>query len=269
METTDMEILKEMINRLESGEKVALCTLIEKVGSGPREVGAKMVVYEDGETSGTIGGGYMELALIKGALKSLNENKSGRATFSLHKGERKGVIQTGLMCGGELTVFIDVLKPKRRIIMVGAGHVAWPLAKLADIVGFGLVVVDDNEELANNDRYPMAEKIITGNFTEILDKAGVSPNDYVVIVHGEPTHDYLALKKILKKRPAYVGLLGSKTKVSKLIERLREEGVSGEDLTPLHAPIGLDIGAQTPEEIGVSILAEIISEKRKHQSISS
>jgi len=261
--TTNIEMLREMIRLLEDGEKVALCTIIEKVGSGPRDVGARVIVGEDGKTAGTIGGGNLERLLIDEALKALREGKPRKVVFSLHKGKKEGKIETGLICGGELTIFIDVIEPKQRLIIIGAGHVAWPLARLADIMGFSLTVVDDNEELANKERYPMAEKIITGNFIEILDKVEVGPRDLVVIVHGEPEHDYMALEKIIKRKPAYIGLLGSRAKVATLVKRLKATGISDEDLETLHAPLGLDIGAQTPEEIGISILAEIISEKRK------
>jgi xanthine dehydrogenase accessory factor len=256
-------MLMEALRLLECGKKVALCIIVEKVGSGPRDIGGKMIVSEDGQTIGTIGGGNLERALINISFKALREGKPKKAVFSLHKGGKEGTIETGLICGGELTMFIDVIEPKHRLILIGAGHVAWPLAKLADIVGFSLVVVDDNEELANRERFPMAEEIITGNFNEILDKIEVDSRDFVVIVHGEPDHDCLALEKIIKKRPAYVGLLGSKAKVTTLIKRLKETGINDEDLKLLHAPVGLDIGAQTPEEIGISILAEIISERRK------
>lgn len=259
---TDVEMLSEMIHLLESEKKVALCTLIEKVGSGPGNVGAKMIVCEDGRTAGTIGGGNMERALVDEAIKALREGKPKKVIFSLHKGKKKGIIETGLICGGELTIFIDAIEPKQRLIIIGAGHIAWPLAKLAGIIGFSLTVIDDNEELANKERYPMAE-IITGNFGEALDKVEVGPNDIVVIVHGEPEHDYVALKKTLKRKPAYIGLLGSRAKVETLVKRLKAAGASDKDLKPVHAPIGLDIGAQTPEEIGISILAEVISEIRK------
>ncbi len=261
--TTDVETLREMMLFLESGKKVALCTIIEKVGSGPRDVGAKMIVAEDGETVGTIGGGDLERALIDEALKALRGGKSRRAVFSLSEGGKEGAIETGLICGGELTTFIDVIEPRQRLVIIGAGHVAWPLAKQAGILGFSLTVMDDNEELANRERYPMAERILTGNFAEILDKADVGPSDLVVIVYGEPEHDYMALEKIIKRKPTYLGLLGSRAKAAKLVERLKAAGVSDEDLKVLHTPVGLDIGAQTPEEIGISILAEIISERRK------
>ena len=263
--TNDVEVLKEAIHFLEGGKRVALCTIIEKNGSGPRNVGAKMIVNEDGRTVGTIGGGNLERALINESLKALREGNPRKAVFSLNTRGKEGTIETGLICGGELTVFIDVIEPKHRLILIGAGHVAWPLAKLADIVGFSLAVVDDNEELANRERFPMAE-VITGNFNEILDKLEVGPRDFVVIVHGEPEHDYLALEKIIKRRPAYIGLLGSKAKAATLVKRLKEAGISDEDFKPLHAPLGLDIGAQTPEEIAVSILAEIINKKRKGAS---
>jgi xanthine dehydrogenase accessory factor len=260
----DMEILRELVHFLENRKKVALCTIIDKVGSGPRDVGAKMIVCEDGKTVGTIGGGNFERRLINEALKALKEGKSKKIVFSLYRDKVKvDAVDTGLICGGELTIFIDVIEPKPRLVIIGAGHVAWFLAKLADIAGFSLVIVDDNEELANRERFPMAEEIIMGNFNEILNKIKLNHCDFVVIVHGEPEHDYLALEKTIRKKPAYVGLLGSKTKVTTLVKRLNEMGVSAEDLKVLHAPAGLDIGAQTPEEIAVSILAEIIRERRK------
>jgi len=261
--TTDLEILREALRLSESGKKVALCSVIEKLGSGPRDVGTKMTVSEDAKTVGTIGGGNLERFLIDQSLEALKEGKPRKVVLSLHRGKKEGKIETGSICGGELTMFIDVIKPKPRLIIIGAGHVAWPLARLADILGFNLTIVDDNAELACKDRYPMAEKIITGNFNEILDKIDIDSKHLVVIAHGEPEHDYLALEKIVKKKPSYIGLLGSRTKVATLVKRLKATGVSDDDLKSLHAPLGLDIGAQTPEEIGISILAEIISEKRK------
>jgi xanthine dehydrogenase accessory factor len=261
---SDMEILSWVLQFLNKGKKVALCIVIEKSGSGPREPGAKMAISEDGQAMGTIGGGNLERALIDLCLKALREGGSRKAVFSLHSEGGEGTINTGLMCGGKLTIFIDVIEPECKIILIGAGHVAWYLARLADIVGFSLVVVDDNEKLANKERFPMAEKIITGNFNEILDRLEVGSRDFAVIVHGEPEHDYLALEKIIKKSPAYLGLLGSKTKAAALIKRLKEAGISDENLKALHAPVGLDINAQTPEEIAVSILAEIIKERGRH-----
>jgi len=260
----DIDILERAIQILRNGKKVALCTVVEKRGSGPRDVGAKIVVSEDREVVGTIGGGNMERILVEEALKSLKEGKSRRIVFSLREDvEREDVVKTGLICGGEITIFIDVIEPKPRLIIIGSGHIGYPLAKLADILGFEIVIVDDNKELATKERFPMAKEIIVGDFLEILDKIEVQPHDYVVIVYGEPEHDYLALKKMLENRVHYVGLLGSKVKVAKFKERLKKEGVNEEVFKNLYAPVGLDIDAQTPEEISISILAQIIKIRRK------
>jgi xanthine dehydrogenase accessory factor len=265
---TDLDLLNQVADLLEHGNKVALCTIVEKQGSGPREVGAKMVVSENGEIVGTIGGGNLERALINESLKVLDEGKPKKIVVSLRKNARKATVETGLICGGELTIFIDVIKPKQRLIIVGAGHTAEPLAKLADILGYSITIIDDDEKLANRKKFPMAEKIVTGNFADTLDQLDVNPKDFVVIVHGEPEHDYLALKKMLEKKPAYVGLLGSKTKIAILAERLKADGFNPRELKSLHAPVGLYINAQSPEEIGISILAEIIREG-KHRKPSA
>ncbi|WXG41128.1 MAG: XdhC family protein [Candidatus Freyarchaeum deiterrae] len=260
---TDLKILNEAAHLLENGTRLALCTVIEKRGSGPRDVGAKMIVGEDEKTYGTIGGGALERALVNECMKALEEGKSRRVTFNMTREKKEGMVETGLICGGELTVFVDVLEPDLRLIIVGSGHVALPLARLAEIVGFKTLIVDDDIDLANKERFPMAERIITGDFAKILNELDVGSNDSVVIAHGEPEHDYKALEKMIEKKPAYIGLLGSRTKVAILVQRLRKQGISEAQLKILHAPLGLDIGAQTPEEIGISVLAEIIQSKRK------
>ena len=264
---TDVDVLEKVVQLLKNRKKVALCTVIEKRGSGPRDVGAKIAVSEDGEIVGTIGGGNLERVLVEEALKALKVGKSKKIVFSLREGvERRDAVKTGLICGGEITIFIDVIEPKPRLIIIGSGHVGYPLAKLADILGFEIVIVDDNRELATRECFPMAKEILVGDFTEILDKVEVRPDDFVVIVHGEPEHDYLALKKMLEKNVRYIGLLGSKMKVAKLKERLKGEGVGEDVFKNLYAPVGLDIGAQTPEEISISILAQIIKIRRPKET---
>lgn len=256
---SDLELFRETTRLLDAGRKVALCTIIGKQGSAPREVGTKILVGEEGLVAGTIGGGYFERFLIDEALKSLEKGLPRSISFYLDKGKKGGAVETGLICGGQLTIFIDVIKPKPSLIIVGAGHVALALAKFASILGFTLTLLDDNEEAADKMRYPMADRIITGKFAEILENLKIDRNDCVLILHGEPEHDYVALEKTIKKNPRYVGLLASKAKAATLIARLRNAGVTEENLKLLHAPVGLKIGAQTPEEIAISILAEIIA----------
>ncbi|MEM2163173.1 MAG: XdhC/CoxI family protein [Candidatus Bathyarchaeia archaeon] len=267
---TDLDIIKQIERILEKGLRLALCILVDKRGSGPREPGAKMLVVEDGQTFGTIGGGSFERALVKEALRTIEDGKPRKVIFSLTEEGGEKAIKTGLICGGEVEVFIDIMEPKLKLVIIGAGHVAEPLTIFATHLGFDVIVVDDNEKLASKERFPMAKEIITGKYKEILDRINVSQRDFVVIVYGEPEHDYLALEKMVRKKPFYIGLMGSKTKVNKLLERLKKEGVSDEELKSLHAPVGLDIGAQTPEEIAISILAEIIAEKRgaKKENVS-
>jgi xanthine dehydrogenase accessory factor len=170
-----------------------------------------------------------------------------------------------MICGGELTMLIDVIEPAPRLIVVGTGHVALPLAKLASNVGFKVVIVDDERKLASKEKFPTAETIIAGNYAQVLGEFVFSPTDSVVIAHGEPAHDYAALKTVIEKNTAYVGLLGSPKKKEILVEKLRSEGIKEAQVKALHTPMGLDIGAQTPEEIGISILAEIIQSQRKKQ----
>ena len=255
---SDLEILNEAARLLERRTSLALCTVVEKKGSGPRDAGAKMIVSGEGKTYGTIGGGNVEHALIDECLKAIKERKSRKVTFNLSKSQKAGTVGTGMICGGELTVLVDVIEPAPRLVLVGAGHVALPLAKLASIVGFRIVIVDDEHELAKKEQFPMAENIIAGDYAQVLETFEVSSKDFIVIAHGEPEHDYTALKSVIEKNTAYVGLLGSRTKAKILTERLRSEGVNEAHVKALHAPLGLDIGAETPEEIGISILAEII-----------
>jgi len=260
--TSDLELLNEARRLLENGTRLALCTVIEKKGSGPREAGTKMIVSEDGETCGTIGGGAIERALIDACMNVLKERTSRTVTFNTTGEKKAGTVETGLMCGGEVTVFIDPLEPDLRLILIGAGHVALSLARLADIVGFRMTVIDDDCTLANKERFPMAERIVTGDVVNVVSELTLGSNDFVVIAYGDHEREYVALKTITEKKPAYLGLLGSRTKAATFVQRLRTEGISEAHLKVLHAPIGLAIGAETPEEIGISILAEIIWCKR-------
>jgi len=260
--TSDVDILTEARRVLENGKQLALCTVIEKKGSGPREVGTKLIVRENGATYGTIGGGALEKALVDACTEAFGDGKGRTVTFDMAGDGRQGTIETGLMCGGQMTVFIDIIEPDTRLIIVGSGHVALALAQLAEIIGLGVTIIDDDAERAIEERFPMAESVITGDFASALQELNVYPDDFVVIAHGEPEHDYIALTTLAAKKPAYIGLLGSRTKVANLMQRLQTDGISAGELAILHAPAGVAIGAQTPEEIGISILAEVIRYKR-------
>lgn len=262
---SDLELLNEAACLLEHRKMLALCTVVEKKGHGPRDIGAKMIVTEDGKTFGTIGGGDFERSLVAECLKALNAHRSKTVTFNLSKEPKDRSVKTCMLCGGELTVLADVLTPAPRLIIVGSGHVAMPLARLACTAGFKIVVVDDERQLVTKEDFPMAEEIIAGDYSVVLDGFCFGSGDFAVVAHGEPEHDYAALKTLIEKNPDYIGLLGSSKKAAILTQRLIADGVSPAQLKTLHVPVGLEIGAETPEEIGISILAQIIQFRRQQQ----
>lgn len=254
---SDLELLSVAIDLLRDGKIIALCTIIGKEGSGPRSVGAKMIVCEDGSVYGTIGGGSLERLLINEALRAIKSRRSCVRSFSLGRYE-EGDIVTGLICGGRFSVFIDVIEPKPRLIVMGAGHIARPLVEIARIVGFEVIVVDDESNFANRDRFPNASEIYVKSVDDFFNEFEFKRNDFIVILYGDVHRDYTALKRALALKLRYVGLIGSKSKISSFKGRLKDDGFTDDALRSLYAPIGIDINAETPEEIAVSIMAEII-----------
>lgn len=261
---------------LKDGKTVALCTVTEKIGSGPAKVGTRILVTEDAKifgafctgTSaiGTIGGGELERAVMDEALKAIKEGKSKSFKFSLSEKTREGELETGLWCGGTMTIFIDVIEPKPELSIVGSGHIALQIYKIADLLGFNVTVIDDINETLTKNKFPKAKLIYNKSFVKALKEVKVGTNTYVAIVHGEPKHDLAALRRFVREKIAYLGLLGSARKIDKLKEILRKDGVPTEAIKKIHAPIGLKINARTPEEIAVSIAAELIEKMRSQSS---
>lgn len=255
----EIDVFEAVYKAIREGRSFALCIIVEKYGSGPRDVGAKMVVFEDGSTVGTLGGGTFERLVVREALKALREGKPKLLAFSFSEKTPPNTIPTGLICGGVSKVYIDVVKPKPTIYLLGAGHVAKPIGDIASMLGFPVIVVDDNPDFACKERYPYAREIIVDKWDKALDRINPRDGDIIVIVYGEPEKDYKALKKAINSRASYIGLLGSRKKVKLFLERLRSEGVNVDKLKGrLYAPVGLDLNADTPEEIAVSIIAEIL-----------
>jgi len=263
------DIFKQASKFLKERKKVALCTIVEKIGSGPAEKGGKMLVTEDGEMIGTIGGGEcFERVLKERAVRAIREGKSTSLKFSFYGGAKEDELDTGLWCGGTMTVFIDVIEPKPKLVIVGSGHIALPTYSVADLLGFDITVVDDIEDTLTKDRFPNAKLIYDEDFEKALKEVNAEENTYIAIVHGEPKHDLAALRRFIRERTAYLGILGSKAKIGKLMGILRKEGVPEEIIKRISGPIGLDIGAETPAEIAVSIVAELIGKIRKRAEIT-
>jgi xanthine dehydrogenase accessory factor len=239
---------------VEQGQSVALATLIRVEGSTPRELGSKMLVYADGQIVGTIGGGAMEAAVIEAAISAIARGEPRLLQYEL----REPVEGDLGICGGEAEVFIDVISPRPTLLVVGGGHVAMPVAELGHQCGFRVVVLDDRPEMVSEDRFPHAAERVSGDIVAQLSEMALTSQWHVVIVTRGHAYDQEALRAVVGSQAAYVGMIGSRRKVRTTYERLLAEGVPHSALERVHAPIGLDIGAQTPAEIAVSILAEII-----------
>ncbi len=231
-------------------------TIVRANGSTPQRIGAKLLVFPDGRTVGTIGGGCYENDAIGRAREVIASGRPAMVKYDLND---DFVEESGLICGGQMEVYIDPIAPSPRLYIVGAGHVGWHLARAAADAGFRVHIVDDREKFANRERFPSAEAIVVDDIPAWLHRADVPSNAYVVVVTRGHTHDFDALRALAARDLRYLGLIGSRAKVVRVFEALLAEGMPPECLERAHAPIGLDIGAVTPAEIAISILAELIA----------
>jgi len=353
-----MEDIYREIKRLRTDrEKAVLATVITKLGSAPREKGAKLLVREDGSSIGSISGGCVEAETWQEAMQVMQTGESKVIGFHLTE---KEAVESGLICGGRIEVYLEPLwmdyaseegdifeeithilsregraflataikreasKGQEKILIrqegstlgslgdklldnsiithtremigkeepvlvtiknsqnkeceiylepilptpilfiFGGGHISLPLARIAKIVGFKVAVIDDRELYANKDRFPEADEIYPLEFEKFFEQFELSPRAYIVIVTRGHLHDELVLEKALKTEAAYIGMIGSKRKVRYTYDNLMRKEITEEQLSRVHAPIGLDIKAETPEEIAISIMAEIIKIRRHY-----
>jgi xanthine dehydrogenase accessory factor len=253
------EVFEALNRALEAGEDAALVTIVSSQGSTPQRVGAKMLVFPDGRMVGTIGGGCYENDAFWKAKEAIQTRKPLLVKYDLNDDFAQ---ENGLVCGGQMQVYIEPLESTPRLYVIGAGHVGYNLAKLAGTIGFKIHVLDDREKFANQERFPDAEAVVVETIPHWLQHAEIPSSAYVVIVTRGHTHDLDALRSLAKRELRYLGLIGSKAKVKRIYDALIDEGMPVEYLQRVHAPVGLDIGAVSPEEIAVAILAELIAVRR-------
>jgi len=258
------EIMKAALEALSRRETFALATVVRVRGSAPRHSSAKMLVWKDGRTKGTIGGAALEQKVIADAIDALEDGKPRYETYLFSTRPEDQQRSVGL-CGGEVDIYIDIIRPDPTLMLIGAGHIALPLARMGALLGMRIVVVDDRPDYANQERFPEAAEICIVQYdeqTEALSpiEASIDPSTYVVVATWG--YDQPALAQILKKDPAYVALVASPVKARTIFERLRDEGIPDEKLAQVRTPAGLDIGAETPAEIALAILAEIVALSR-------
>jgi xanthine dehydrogenase accessory factor len=237
-------------------EPFAVATIVGYKGSVPRRV-AKMIITKEQKVFGTIGGGCVEGQVVEEASLMLNKGAKGVLvrSYDLVEEEFGGV---GMNCGGKIDVSIEIIEPNSRLVIAGSGHLSSSLAKLAQMLGFEIVVVD---HLAKKERFPEASQVLSDFPENNLPNLNVSPDTYVVIVTRHKD-DLPTLRSALKTKAGYIGLIGSKRRVLRAFQLLRKEGFTKQQLDRVNAPVGLNIGAETPEEIAVSIMAEIIQRRR-------
>jgi xanthine dehydrogenase accessory factor len=237
-----------------------VATITTVRGSIPSFQTAKMLVRDDGSIAGTIGGGCVEAEVWQAAREVMEEEKPRTLTFNLNNNPK---YDTGLVCGGTLEVFIEPVLPPALLYVFGAGHVAFNLYKVAMIAGFEVIVVDDRESYANIERFPDAREVIADDFERVTLSLHLPESAYIVIVTRGHRDDMRILRWAVNLNTRYLGMIGSRRKTISIYKELEQEGIAAEKFANIHAPIGLEIGAVTPEEIAVAIVAEMIAVRRQ------
>jgi xanthine dehydrogenase accessory factor len=258
-----MDVYDELVRLRRLGQKCALATIVEVRGSIPSFETAKLLVREDGSMLGTIGGGCVEAEVWNAARQVIETGQPKRLTFNLGQ---DAAYDNGLICGGQLDVFVEPVLPQPRAFVFGAGHISKSLCKVLSLAGFGVSVIDDREAFANRERFPDADEVLAGEYEEVYPTLAVNEGSYAVIVTRGHRDDMRVLRWVAGTPARYVAMIGSKRKVISVIKELEKEGVPRETLERIHAPMGLDIGAVTPEEIAISVAAEMIAFRRNAAS---
>ena len=252
------DIYKTIVEVLQKGERASLATVIARKGSTPACIGFKMLVLSNGEILGTVGGGCIESEIRNIAIEVMESRISRLFSFELN--------DENSICGGSMEVFIEPIITSEKLYIFGAGHIGQALSKIAAMTGFNVIIIDDREEYANRERFPEAHNIIVSDFGDSFQQLEIDDNSFIVIVTRGHTYDELVLGLACQTKAKYIGMIGSKKKIQSVFNNLRQKGISNEKLSEIHAPIGLDIGSETPSEIAVSILAEMIQFRHSSES---
>jgi xanthine dehydrogenase accessory factor len=253
------EIFQHIVKISSEGGSAALATVVQVKGSTPRAAGSKILVKDDGTVLGSIGGGALEAKICREAMSVLKQGKAKMLHFDLAGDELEA---DQMLCGGEMDIFIEPIRPHPTLYIFGAGHISQSISKMAKMIGFVVVVIDDRAEFANHERFPEADDILAEDFSKAFARLPVNDSSYIAIVTRGHQFDETVLEWAATTDAFYIGMIGSRKKNEVILEHLYAKGVPKKRLEEIHAPIGLDINAETPEEIAVSIVAEIIQVRR-------
>ena len=258
-----MDIYGEIVRLRREGRKCALATIVNARGSIPSYESAKILVREDGSIAGTVGGGCVEAQVLTAAREVIETGKPKCLSFEL---TQDAAHESGLICGGEVEIFVEPVLPQPVAFIFGAGHISKSLSKIAALAGFSTVIVDDRESFANRERFPEADEVYAAEYEAVFPNLSINESSYLIIVTRGHKDDLRVLRLAARAPALYVAMIGSKKKVIELVRELEDEGVPRDALDRLHAPMGLDIGAITPEEIAVAVVAEMIAVRRNAPS---
>jgi xanthine dehydrogenase accessory factor len=258
-----MDVFEEIVRLRNLGQKCALATIVEVRGSIPSYETAKLLVREDGSMAGTIGGGCVEAEVWDAAREVIETEKPKHLSFNLGQ---DAAYDNGLICGGQLDVLVEPVLPVPRAYIFGAGHISKSLSKAATLAGFATVVVDNRDTFANRERFPEALEVHAAEYEDVFPKLPVNHTSYLIIVTRGHRDDMRVLRLALATGARYIAMIGSKRKVINVIRELEKEGVPRAAFERLNAPMGLDIGAVSPEEIAISVVAEMIAVRRNASS---
>ena len=258
-----MDVFEELVRLRNLGRKCALATIVEVRGSIPSYESAKLLVREDGSMTGTIGGGCVEAEVWNAAREVIETEKPKRLTFNLGQ---DAAYDNGLICGGQLEVFVEPVLPLPRAFIFGAGHISKSLSKVANLAGFATVIVDDRESFANRERFPEAEAVHAAEYEKVFPTLPINETSYLIVVTRGHRDDMRVLKLAIATPARYIAMIGSKRKVLNVVRELEKEGIPRQAFDRLYAPMGLDIGAISPEEIAISVAAEMIAVRRNAAS---
>ena len=258
-----MDLFEEVVRMRRAGQRGAMATIVHTNGSIPSFESSRMLVREDGSIAGTVGGGCVEAEVWAAAKDVIRQETPRKMVFNLNN---EAAYDSGLICGGTLEIFVEPILPQPMLYLFGGGHVSGAVARVAGPAGFRIAVIDDRESFANSERFPMAEEIYT-SYDDGFAKIRPNASSFLVIVTRGHKDDMRVLEWAVGTEARYIGMIGSKRKVLSVYKALEKQGMAMNKFERVHAPVGLEIGALTPEEIAVSIVAELIAVRRNSANL--
>jgi xanthine dehydrogenase accessory factor len=254
-----MDLYDEIVRLRKLGQKCAVATIVQVNGSIPSFESAKILVREDGSFLGTVGGGCVEAEVWNAAREVIETEKPRHLNFSL---SQDAAYDEGLICGGQLNIFVEPVIPQPRAFIFGGGHVSKGISKIATLAGFSTSIIDNREAFANQERFPEAEATYAEEYEDVFPKLPVNSSSYLIIVTRGHRDDMRVLRWAVNTPAKYIAMIGSKRKTISVVHELEKEGIPREAFDKVFAPMGLEIGAEMPEEIAISVVAEMIAVRR-------